>query len=116
MLRCLFYDHRERIYRALGGPELDTFPGALAFMRDYLDRTEGRPMKSAGHAGDRGHTAVFVLTDKEGATPPTPPRQLVGSSSSPTPTPAPSGPTAEDLLIQMYEGNGHTTIKPDGKA
>jgi hypothetical protein len=45
MLRCLFYDHRERIYRALGGPELDTFPGALAFMRDYLDRTEGRPMK-----------------------------------------------------------------------
>ena len=101
MLRCVFHDAREKLYRNLCRL-VDTPKGALAFMQEYIDRTEGRPARNSGSAGDKGGSAIFVFTTPDGRqVPASPPRQLVRASASP---PASSALSADDALIL---GLGH---------
>jgi len=79
-------------------------------MQEYIDRTEGRPMKSEGQAGQRGAGAVFVLTMPDGTRVPAPsaPRQLVGTGSRPAAErPAGAHFSAVDaLILGLEQGNG----------
>jgi hypothetical protein len=88
MLRCVFHDRAEGIYKALCRvAEKDTT--VLAFMHEYIDHTEGKPTKKIEktqpllhHGRRRQHDAV------------TPPRQPVGSGATLAPA-----PTALDRFI-----------------
>jgi hypothetical protein len=92
MLRCLFHDRGEGIYRALCRvAENDTT--VLAFMQEYIDRTEGRPVKKVEKTTMR-RESNFYLTTRDGQKQPLfPERQAVGAGSTPATT------SAEDELI-----------------
>ena len=101
MLRCVFHDVREKLYRNLCRL-VDTPKGALAFMQEYIDRTEGRPSKKVETHSDH-RSAIFVFTTADGRqVPATPPRQRVGTSAFP---PAAAARSAVDELI-LGHGDG----------
>jgi hypothetical protein len=92
MLRCVFHDRGEGIYRALCRvAENDTT--VLAFMQEYIDRTEGRPVKKVEKTTMR-RESNFYLTTRDGQKQPLfPERQAVSAGSTPATT------SAEDELI-----------------
>jgi hypothetical protein len=91
MLRIAFHDFRDKIYdsieRLVGTPM-----GALLFMREFIDRTEGRPVKKIEKTEHR--QSNFYLTTRDGQKQPLfPERQAVGMGSTP------AAASAEDELI-----------------
>src|SRR5207244_3059083 len=64
MLRCVFHDRGEGIYRALCRVA-ESDKTVLAFMQEYIDRTEGRPTKHVERRDIRPPTFVFTTKDGE---------------------------------------------------
>jgi len=95
MLKIAFHDYRDRIYRSVG-KLVDTPRGALLFLQEYIDRTEGRPTKKIEKTVRRA--ATFVFTTKDGAeVPALPAPQKVGGGATP------SAVSAEDQAILGLE-------------
>jgi hypothetical protein len=92
MLRIGYHDFRDKIYdsieRLVGTPM-----GALLFMREFIDRTEGRPVKKVEKT--TRHQSNFYLMTHDGQKQPLlSERQAVGAGSTP-----PAATSAEDELI-----------------
>ena len=80
MLRCVFHDIRDKIYRNLCKLG-DTPRGALAFIQEYIDRTEGKPTKRVERTQRR--TTRFILMTADGKEQTLQPRQAIGSGATP---------------------------------
>jgi hypothetical protein len=89
MLKIAFHDYRERIYKSLG-KLVDKPTGALLFLRDYIDRTEGRPTKKVEKTVHR--SATFVFTDRDGTEHSALPETVGGDVT-------PAAASAEDEMI-----------------
>jgi hypothetical protein len=91
MLRIGYHDFRDKIYdsieRLVGTPM-----GALLFMREFIDRTEGRSVKKIEKTTSR-ESNFYLMTRDNQKQPMFPDRQAVGAGNTPTAT------SAEDELI-----------------
>ena len=92
MLRIAFHDYREKLYKSVG--KLAESPTcALAFLREYIDRTEGRPGRAGANVPV--HPTKFGLQTRDGQEVEILPNRPVSSPGSP----AASQLSAEDALI-----------------
>jgi len=82
------HDCRDRIYRSIG-KLVDTPRGALLFLQDYIDRTEGRPTKRVEKTVHP--SATFVFTNPDGTTRPALPEKVDGGATP--------GAASEDAII-----------------
>jgi hypothetical protein len=98
LLRVVYHDARERFYNSLI-KLADDPKTALAFMQEYIDRTEGKPGKQA--AASTPMAPTFVLQMRDGTEVPMLPagRVDVGQGSTPAGAAAPAGRSGLDAFI-----------------
>jgi len=91
MLRIVFHDIRDKLYARLMESG-DTHARASAFMKEYIDRTEGTPVRHVERTTQRETT--FLLTTKDGIVPALP--EKVGGATPAAPEcRGPAHPRAE---------------------
>jgi hypothetical protein len=89
MLRVVAHDKRETIYKNLC-KFVDTPRGTFEFVRETIDRTEGRPTKKIEKAVQR--ESKFFLMMKDGTVVPALPEKVGGGAT-------PAAASAEDAMI-----------------
>jgi hypothetical protein len=90
MLKIIYHDKRKKLYDQ-ACRLIDKSPAAaVAFLRDYIDRTEGLPTKRIERTTHREPT--FLLTMPNGAVIPALPEKVGGGAT-------PAAASAEDAMI-----------------
>jgi hypothetical protein len=100
MLRLIFHDKRDRLYDNVSRM-VETPAGAFAFLQEYIDRTEGRPVKKVERRSE--HTSRFVFTTRDGQEVPALPAPRLNAGTEATPA-APSRASREDAVILGLAG------------
>jgi hypothetical protein len=93
MLRCVFHDRGEGIYRALCRVA-ENDKTVLAFIQEFIDRTEGRPVKKVEKTIQR-QSNFYLMTPDGQKQPLFPERQAAGNGATPPEE------SAEDRLVRV---------------